>query len=154
MDVNAIIKMRHICTPRDPLLGATNHLADQHTQYALSAAGVAFTLGQFSAGVDAHFSRIEPALRQRRTLGRARPTTLAFGGCAGVWSVELERCKQLIELFESGCCRQASASVAAHGVSLEVPGHMLANVAASAALVFEELDQQFGVTAERRGSLA
>ncbi len=59
-----------------------------------------------------------------------------------------------IDLVEAGRGRERCARVSADGVTLEVPGDVLADVAASALLVFEELDEQLGMAPEGIGDEA
>ena len=64
--------------------------------------------------------------------------------------------EELVDLGEARHGREAGAGVSADRVALEVPGDVLADVAAAAVLVFEELDEELRVTAEglRRRSRA
>src|SRR5690606_845776 len=74
---------------------------------------------------------------------------------AGVRLVGVEAAEQLIDLGEARGLGERRAQLAADRVALEVPGYVLADVAARPRLVaVEEVDEQLGVTAEGEGDLA
>src|SRR5690606_25882071 len=72
-------------------------------------------------------------------------------GRARVGSREVEVADEVVDLRERVDLRELPAQLAAHGVALEVPRGVLADVAAAARLVLVELDEQLGVALERPG---
>ena len=94
---------------------------------------------------------IEPAVGQCWPLRGSGASALAFGGAARVRRIQVEGGQKAVDLAEAGNGRQRRARLAADRIPLEVPRDVLADVAASAIFVLEELDQQLGVPAEGVG---
>src|SRR5690554_1177616 len=123
--------------------------------YAPSATGgVRFSLGQLPAVRVADLPAVEPALRKSRTLRAARSATRTLGALPRVRHLPVESSQQVIQLLQRLHRGQACAKVAAHRIPLEVPGNMLADVAARTLFAVEELDEEFGVTADGRSDRA
>src|SRR5699024_5791100 len=106
-------------------------------------------LGLVEAGgvLGAELTGGHPALRHVRLLGRSGEAPRPLHRRTGVGAVAVEVGERLHR-------RQAVAHLAADGVALVVPGHVLAQVAHRATLVLVELDQQLGVAAHDPRDLA
>src|SRR5690606_28852014 len=88
-------------------------------------------------------------VRQRRALRATCTAALPLGIRSRVRSIVIELREQLVDVRQALRRRESGADVAADGIALEIPGDVLADVAASAILVIEEVDEQLSVTAER-----
>src|SRR5690554_6848599 len=120
--------------------------------YAASATGgVRFSLGHLPAVRVADLPAVEPALRKSGSLRAAGAAAWAFGSLPGVRHLPVESAQQVVELLERLHRGEAGPQVAAHRITLEVPGDVLADVAAGSFLAVEELDQQFCVAANGGG---
>src|SRR5690606_37494276 len=82
-------------------------------------------------------TRLEPPVRQVRLLGRTSPAARPLGGVAGIGLVEVELAKQIVELRERRDETERTTQLAADGVALEVPRHVLAHLAQRAVLATE-----------------
>jgi hypothetical protein len=95
------------------------------------------------------FSAVEPSVRERRLFGRASATPLALSVLTGVRLIPVELPEQVIHHRKRLHRGKAGPQFAADRVSLEIPGNMLADVAARTILVaVEKLDEQLGMPPE------
>src|SRR5690606_15078331 len=105
---------------------------------------VRFALGEPGPLRLVQLARGEPALRERRVLRAAGASALALRIRARVGLGGVELPEQLVDLVEARRPCERCAQLAAHRVPLEVPGDVLADVAAGTSLVaVEEVDEQF-----------
>ena len=139
----------------EPALAVGGAVAAGQLGAARSATTVAqFGLGELGAVGLLQFAALEPAVGQARDLRGAGAAALALGVDARVRLVVVEAGEQLVDLVEARRARERRPQLAADRVALEVPGDVLADVAAGPVLVVEELDEQLGVALEGGGDLA
>src|SRR6185312_15881799 len=131
-----------------------NHRARSRSPYPETASATAvldFCPGEFRTMHVAEFVAVEPVLRKGGALGSARATARPLGRLARVLLRPVQLPEQVVHLLQALHGRETRPQVAAHGVTLEVPRDMLSDVAAGVILIAtEELDEQFGVPAQRR----
>jgi hypothetical protein len=80
---------------------------------------------------------------------RSRTTTRTFGLGPRVGTVGIEFAQQIVHLVDAGHERHAGPPIAAHGITLEVPSHVLANVSTRVFFALEKLGEELGVTTQR-----
>src|SRR4051795_8473425 len=92
---------------------------------------------------------VQPALRQRHALRRPGPPALALGRLPRPRLVEVELGQQLVQGCEGLDEGQLGTQVLSDTEALEVPGDVLADVAAALELVAVVVREQLGVAAHR-----
>jgi hypothetical protein len=86
---------------------------------------------------------VEPAVGQVRHFRGAGAAALALSVRPGIRLVAVELREKVVDLGQAGAGRKGRSQLASYRVALEVPGDVLADVAARPVLVAEEVDQQF-----------
>src|SRR5690606_22435028 len=84
-----------------------------------------------------HLTAAEPALGHRRLLRRPGTSAWPFRALARVGLLEVERPEPLVQLGEAAHHAERRSRLAPDDVALEVPGHVLAQLAQCSPLVVE-----------------
>jgi hypothetical protein len=122
--------------------------------YRSATARPRFGVDEVSHVVTGDLARVEPTIGKRRPLGRTGPTTLALSIGSRVGCVTVDLRKDVVHLAEATDARQSRPGFSPDGVSLEIPGDVFTDVTAPVVFVLVEVDEKFGVTAERVGDVS